>query len=459
MSYQKYREYRDSEVPWLGSIPSHWRLMRSDNLIRTSMKTITQEELERRIVFYYSIPSIQEIGDGYYEQGDNIQSSKLIIREPQVLVSKLNPRKGTVCIAEPKQQLTVCSGEFIQLIPKNIKLKFLLYAVKSENYKARLESSVASVTRSHQRVDPEDVRKFWWPFPDLQEQKKITDFLDHETARIDALIEEQQRLIELLQEKRQAVISHAVTKGLDPDVPMKDSGVGWLGRVPAHWTRTRLKHVSPFMTVGIVVNPSSYVADEGLPYIYGGEIKQGFVNVSKARRISSLDSSKNWKTRLEEGDLVTVRVGAPGLTAVVPKECEGGNCASVMLIKNGRFDSRWLCSVMNSRVIRHQIEMVEYGAAQKQFNISDAIEFWLYEPPRDEQAQIADFVEVESQRFDILMSEADKMVSLLQERRSALISAAVTGKIDVRNWQPWDEAEQPGYAMAAEETASYGVSP
>jgi type I restriction enzyme S subunit len=280
-------------------------------------------------------------------------------------------------------------------------------------------------------------------WPSYEEQTQIARFLDHETARIDALIEEQQRLIELLKEKRQAVISHAVTKGLDPTAPMKDSGVEWLGEVPAHWERKRLKNISPFITVGIVVNPSDYVAEEGLPFIYGGEVKEGLIEVDKARKISLKDSLRNRKTMLEAGDIVTMRVGYPGLTAVVPPECEGGNCASVMLVKRGNFDSGWLCAVMNSRLVRQQVEVVQYGAAQKQFNIADAIEFWMFKPPFSEQATIAEFVEEQSSIFDELMAESENSMALLQERRSALISAAVTGKIDVRGWQPPASTQAP----------------
>lgn len=436
MSFPKYPEYKDSGVEWLGEVPAHWRLDRSDAYIDSMAETVPAERLSDKEVFHYSIPVVQETGDGRYEDGGEIESSKLLVSQSQVLVSKLNPRKGTVCLAAPQDVVTVCSGEFVPLTSKSLDLDFLLYLVRTANYRFRLESMVESATRSHQRASPSDIAKFRWAFPPEGEQAKIADFLDHETARIDALVEEQQRLIELLKEKRQAVISHAVTKGLDPDVPMKDSGVEWLGEVPAHWVRKRLKNVSPLITVGIVVNPSSYLAEEGLPFIYGGEVREGYIEVDKARKISVEDSRRNRKTMLEAGDVVTMRVGYPGVTSVVPPECEGGNCASVMLIKKGGYDSRWLCALMNSRLIRHQVEVVQYGAAQKQFNIADAVEFWLFEPPLDEQASIADYIDDESSRFDQLVDEAILNMDLLKERRSALISAAVTGKIDVRGWQP-----------------------
>jgi type I restriction enzyme S subunit len=270
------------------------------------------------------------------------------------------------------------------------------------------------------------------PVPPRPDQSAIAAFLDRETAKIDALITEQQRLIELLQEKRQAVISHAVTKGLNARVPMKDSGIQWLGELPDHWTMKRLKHVSPNLTVGIVVNPSSYVTDEGLPFIYGGDIREGVIDWENARRISPESSSLQSKTQLHAGDLLMVRVGAPGVTAVVPAQCEGGNCASVMLIRQGAFSSQWLCYVLNTRVVRFQVEVVQYGAAQEQFNISHAVNFWMPVPPLEEQNHIAAALDAEASRFDLLIAEAQRATTLLQERRSALISAAVTGQIDVR---------------------------
>jgi type I restriction enzyme S subunit len=268
--------------------------------------------------------------------------------------------------------------------------------------------------------------------PPLPEQAAIADFLERETAKIDELISEQQQLIELLKEKRQAVISHAVTKGLNPDAPMKPSGIEWLGDVPKHWEVKRLKHISPFITVGVVVNPSSFVADEGLPFIYGGDIREGIIDWANSRRIDERSGEANSKTKLNAGDLLTVRVGAPGVTAVVPKECQDGNCASVMLIRQGEFNSQWLCYAMNTRVVRFQVEVVQYGAAQEQFNIAHAVNFWTPLPPRAEQEEITSFLDTETAKFDTLTSEAQKAIDLLQERRTALISAAVTGQIDVR---------------------------
>ena len=165
-------------------------------------------------------------------------------------------------------------------------------------------------------------------------------------------------------------------------------------------------------------------------------MKEYRFDLTNTRRISPEDSNRLTPSRLNSGDLISVRVGDPGITAVVPAELEGSNCASVIIVRCGDFDSGWLCSAMNSWVGRQQVGRVAYGAAQKQFNVSDAVEFVFPVPPRQEQDAIAKFIADKLHRFDTLSRSASEAVELLQERRTALISAAVTGKIDVRGWKP-----------------------
>ena len=396
-TFPKYPEYKDSGVEWLGEVPAHWVVgpLRWYATIQGGVAKGKSYSDDTPTVDlpYLRVANVQ---DGHVELS-SVNTVTVALSE----VDRYRLQPGDVLMNEggDNDKLgrgTVWQGEIADCLHQNH-----VFAIRPNQYLLPYWLSMftrSSAARSYfylyskqstnlASISSSNVMSCPLPLPPAAEQRQILSFLDNETARIDALVEEQERLIELLKEKRQAVISHAVTKGLDPDVPMKDSGVVWLGEVPAHWVRKRLKNVSPFITVGIVVNPSSYLAEEGLPFIYGGEVREGYIEVDKARKISVEDSRRNRKTMLEAGDVVTMRVGYPGVTSVVPPECEGGNCASVMLIKKGGYDSRWLCALMNSRLIRHQVEVVQYGAAQKQFNIADAVEFWLFEPPLDEQAK------------------------------------------------------------------------
>lgn len=278
--------------------------------------------------------------------------------------------------------------------------------------------------------------------PPRLEEDQIVTFLDHETARIDSLIAKQERLVTLLQEKWLGVLSQTIARGVDGRASLQESGLDWLGAVPAHWDVKRLKHISPRLGVGVVVNPSSYVSEEGVPFLYGANVTEYGFLLEGVRHISIRDSNSLPKSRLSAGDLVCVRVGYPGLTAVVPPELEGSNCASMMVIKRGDFNSKWLAYAMNSSIGKRQVAMVQYGAAQEQFNIGDAVNFVFPVPPRSEQDEMSDHLDSLWAEFENLARATHRMIDLLKERRSSLISAAVTGQIDVRGWESGPAADQ-----------------
>jgi type I restriction enzyme S subunit len=444
MSFPRYPAYKPSGVEWLGEVPEHWVALRLRFAVTLNPSKQEAKELgDQEVVSFLPMEVIGEDGSLRLEHEKQVAeclSGYTYFRDGDVCLAKITPcfenGKGAI-LRELKGGIGFGTTELIVARPEKEKItcEFLDCLFRSRTFR-RLGESEMYGAGGQKRIPDSFVRDFAAALPSIEEQSQITTFLDHETAKIDALIAEQQRLIELLQEKRQAVISHAVTKGLNPDAPMKDSGVEWLGEVPEHWTLKRLKHLSPNLTVGIVVNPSEYVSDEGLPFVYGGDIREGVIDWENSRRIAPAMSDKQAKTRLRSGDLLMVRVGAPGITAVVPAECEGGNCASVMLIRQGSFSSQWLCFTLNTRIVRFQVEVVQYGAAQEQFNISHAVNFWLPVPPRPEQDRIATFLLSEHEKAQGLILQAQNAVSLLQERRSALISAAVTGQIDVRGLVP-----------------------
>lgn len=301
--------------------------------------------------------------------------------------------------------------------------------------------------------------QFRIPLPSAEEQSQIAAFLDYETARIDRLIENQQRLIALLEEKRQAVISHAVTKGLDPDVPMKDSGVEWLGDIPSQWKPLRLKHVGN--VVDCKHKTPEYVED-GYPLVSTTEVKPGVLDLSLVtRRVSREDYEDMSDGRQpERGDIVYSRNASLGAAAFVDTDhpfCMGQD---VVLIKPERSDGEFLTYALNSHRVARQVEAASIGATFKRLNVEDIKRFWLAIPPHEEQRCIAQDLTYRLQRFIAIVRKARAATELLHEHRTALISATVTGKIDVRDWQPpqsANEAEERDERLlqAADERASY----
>jgi type I restriction enzyme S subunit len=274
--------------------------------------------------------------------------------------------------------------------------------------------------------------------PPLEEQESIAIFLDHETAKIDALIAEQQRLIELLQEKRQAVISHAVTKGLNPHAPMKDSGVEWLGEVPEHWDVCRVKAVSVFTTSG-PRGWSERVGDVGALFVQSGDLTDAMdVDFANCKRVQVGDDAEAARTKLLDGDLVVCITGAKtGNVAVCESVPESSYVNQhLCLIRPGEgVHPRFLAALLKSGCGQTYFSLAQYGLKQG-LSLEDVREAPVALPTLDEQDYICQWLRGVSSRYLPLEAESQRTISLLQERRSALISAAVTGQIDVRGLVP-----------------------
>jgi len=284
------------------------------------------------------------------------------------------------------------------------------------------------------QMSREDLMEFRLAEPPRPEQVAIAKFLDRETARIDALIVEQEKLLALLAEKRQTTISHAVTRGLDPNVPMKDSGIAWLGDIPANWRMTRIKELSCFTTSG-PRGWSERISEEGSLFIQSGDLTEALgLDLAAAKRVHVGDDAEAARTRLIGGDVVVCITGAKtGNVALCPPLDEPAyvNQHLCLIRPTTAVDGYFLGAALKSDIGRTQIDMAQYGLKQG-LSLEDVRDLWIALPPPDEQEAILGFIKGVTRRFDSLMETADAAVALLRERRSSLISAAVTGQIDVR---------------------------
>ena len=298
MKYPAYPKYKDSGVQWLGEVPEHWEVKRSDGIIMSDRNQVAPSAFETEQVFHYSIPAVQKYGTGIIEEGDSIASAKQLISQKCLLVSKLNPRKATICLAEPNKVPTLCSTEFVILTARLCDTKFLFFFTQTELFRQMLDSKVQSVTKSHQRVTPESIRKFWAAWPSPPEQTAIADFLDRETGRIDTLVAKKRRLLELLEEKRTALISRTVTRGLPADVArefglephthFKDSGIDWLGEVPEGWEVLPLRRLVEYVKTGSTPKGAEeyHFQDGGLKWYSPGDFSNSIYLYTSNRALS-----------------------------------------------------------------------------------------------------------------------------------------------------------------------------
>ena len=313
--------------------------------------------------------------------------------------------------------------------------RFLTY-LHAHLYSAGINVKAIKQNTGIQNLDADAYLDERVPIPPLDEQRAIADFLDRETETIDALVAKKQRLIELLQEKRTALISHAVTKGLDPDVPTKDSDIEWLGPMPAHWAISPLMRlVEPGRPImyGIVLPGPDF--EGGVPIVKGGDVAPDKLDLQRLNRTDPEIEKRYVRSRLRGGDIVYAIRGSIGAAAVVPDALEGANLTqdTARVAPRDGVEVGWLMYALQSRPVFAQLEAGAVGAAIRGINIFSLKRALLPVPPRPEQGSIRDYLDVQTRILDELAEKVARAVDRLVEYRSTLITAAVTGHIDVRD--------------------------
>ncbi|EPR0190337.1 restriction endonuclease subunit S [Vibrio parahaemolyticus] len=435
--YSRYPSYKEVDLDYVKTIPDGWKDASLSKLFRIQAGGDVQSKFFSTVkTASHSYPIYTNANDAKAVYGYTSQSN---YSRNSITVSG----RGEVGFAVYRDHDFDAIIRLLVLSPRvALDCRFFAYFI-NEVIDFNVQSSAIGQLSTLQ-ISPYKVL-----IPSREEQTQIANFLDHETAKIDTLIEKQQQLIKLLKEKRQAVISHAVTKGLNPEVPMIDSGVEWLGEVPEHWVVTPYKYLTNEVTVGIVVTPAKYYVDSGVKCLRSLNVAPNIVKDERWVYISEESNKALSKSRVSEGDIVVVRSGQTGTAAVIPKELDGSNCIDLVIVRRSeKICSTFACFQLNSDFARHQVVKGSEGAIQLHFNVEVAKALLVCLPPLAEQMEITAHLLETEQKFKELLNAAEMQISLLKERRTALISAAVTGKIDVRNWQAPTHQDQ-----ALEQTA------
>mgnify|MGYP000946478026 FL=1 len=437
--YKAYPEYKDSGVEWLGDIPGHWKTISISRLFSRIKRTgYTEKELLSVYRDYGVIPKSSR-DDNNNKPSEDLSPYQLV--QPNDLVmNKMKAWQGSIAISEYEG---IVSPAYFVYQPNNSLFelahpKYVHYLLRNPIYVTQYLSRSKGIRVNQWDLDPDEFRNIELLLPSKVEQEKIYNFLDHETAKIDNLIEKQQQLIELLKEKRQAVISHAVTKGLNTDVPMKDSGVKWLGEVPNHWLVRRLKHTANLQSgipKGKDLAGKNVVS---VPMLRVANVQDGYLDLEDIHNID-IEPSQLERYLLRNGDVLMNEGGDNdqlGRGAVWSAQLD--NCIHqnhVFAIRPENIESEWLDMLTRAAYAKfHFYRVAKQSTNLASISSTNIKETPLLIPPTKERIDILKFIKLQLDRLKATEELSINQIMLLQERRTALISAAVTGKIDVRDW-------------------------
>ena len=428
-------QFRPTKIRGLTKLPRDWEVSPVKYVCTYNDETLpetTNPEYEIAYVDIGGVSATEGITD--VEEmlfGSAPSRARRVVRHGDVIVSTVRTYLEAIAwIESPPDNLIVSTG-FAVIRPSSDRAepRYLGYCLRSRRFVDEVVSR--SVGVSYPAINSSDLVRIPVPLPPLSEQRAIASFLDHETARIDRLIAKQERLIELLKEKRQAVISHAVTKGLNPDAPMKDSGIEWLGEVPAHWSVGALKRIATRVVVGVAEAATHAYVDVGVPILRATNIRSGSI-VGEILQLEPSYAAERVSKRIRAGDLVTVRTGNAGVTARIPPELDGAQCFTMLITtlsrqQNGTFFEY----VLNSFAAKSYFTLEGWGTAQVNISVPILQNLPVAVPPEKEQEKIVQFVKEKEEALECLEKQAHRAVALLKERRAALITLAVTGAIEV----------------------------
>ena len=421
--YKPYPAYRDSGVEWIGQVPEHWEIARIKR--HATIRTERRSDISADTT-YIGLEDV-EAGSGQYRptNGNSRQtadSTVSIFYKQDVLYGKLRPYLRKAIVAEMDG---ACSTEFLVLRTSNTLPRWLHQWLLTSDVTQQIEAGCEGAKMP--RADWEHVGSIEMPSPDPEEQTQIISALDRETARIDALITKKTRFIELLKEKRQALITHAVTKGLDPNVPMKDSGVEWIGKVPAHWNVVQSRRLFEERRERAREGDVQFTASQKY-----GVIPQTEFMEKEGRRVMLVGKGQDILKHIEPGDfLISMRSFEGGL-----EECRGSGSVSSAYVP--LIPVKWVWNPFFKylfksngyiQALQSTSDLVRDGQALRFENFSKVS---LLEIPIDEQKQISVALDRETARIDLLADKTQRSINLLKERRAAFITAAVTGQIDLR---------------------------
>ncbi len=428
--FQPYSDYKDSGVDWLGGIPSHWDCIKLKYVAELEGNKIESDSIHK----YVGMENVESWTGKYLKKQDaQTEGLSTSFSSGDVLFGKLRPYLAKSWLADFSG---ICSSEFLVLRSEKVSPKFLNYYSLTEEFIKQVDSSTYGSKMPRASWDFISLMRV--PVPTDNDSEKIGNFLDHETAKIDTLIDKQQQLIKLLKEKRQAVISHAVTKGLNSKALMHDPCVEWFNELPQHWKVSKLGYHAKISNGATPSRENMAFWEKGnIAWLNSSKVND--VRITKADQfITAIALNQTSVRQVKKHDIVIAITGegqTRGRVAICMIDATINQHLAAISITDKLLNFEFLFYYLVSQYERIRYESSGAGSTKGAITCADIISFPIVIPSEKEQLEINNYIVNTGNKLDSLIQLAVDQVKLLAERRSALISAAVTGKIDVRNWQ------------------------
>ncbi|QHI08712.1 restriction endonuclease subunit S [Acinetobacter haemolyticus] len=436
MEFKQYPSYKNSGVEWLGDVPDEWDIYPFWHLF--NRKEITNKTQEQLLSVYLDRGVIlhSEGGGMVHKPADNLEKYQLV-EVNDFVMNNQQAWRGSVGVS-PYKGIVSPAYLIFSFNKKICAPKFFKYFLRDKGVVDQFMIASMSVGTIQRQVKWHLLKTIQLSIPSLIEQNTIANFLDTETARIDNLISKQEKLIELLEEQRKSIISHAVTKGLNPNAPMKDSGVEWLGDVPEHWMTPSSKHLLEIpITDGPHETPN--FVDDGVPFISAEAISKGKIDFDKKRGYITPELnaiySKKYSPKIE--DIYMVKSGATTGKVAMVETTEEFNIWSPLAVfrcNKNKVLPKFLLAVFNSSHFYDALVLNWSYGTQQNIGMGVLSNIEIPCPPLKEQAEIIQHLDAQNTKFDKLISTQSQLIEKLKEYRSSIISHAVTGKIEVREF-------------------------
>ena len=428
MKQKTYSTYKPSGVEWIGEIPSHWAVKPLKRVSRYNTEVLSEATAADEMISYIEISDVDSQSgirnSTEYTFKEAPSRARRLVKAGDTLVSTVRTYLKAVGVVQQEQNGFIASTGFCVLRPVDLESGFQGYVCKSRFIE---EVARRSVGVSYPAINSTDLVEIPVPQPPYDEQQTISTYLDEKTALIDSTIRKKEKLIELLQEERTAIINQAVTRGLDPNVKVKDSGVEWLGEIPEHWDVQRFKYFTTLKN-GYAFKSEKYVED-GVPVIRIGDIASP-VNLDEAKKILPDEAEDLKEFIITKGDVLVALTGATiGKSCVYMLDETALLNQRVGLVKpTEKTTTAFLAFLISSDLFRRYIDIECFGGAQENIGKEQLGGFEFSLPPVDEQNIISSYLEEKTAQISSTISKKEKEISLLREYRISLINEVVTGK-------------------------------